>query len=179
MNLWPKLRGLVVLVISMRNKQARIPNIGSIHTYAGSPIHEILEPRFDGNGTRLVVAGEENIQERMEAEAPMTDINYMLHRLSLGDQSVLSSRRPMYGDFTGLPSDPIEALNLVHESEASFGQLPTEEKLKYNNDWRKWFADILSNRTVSRETISDVKQQTSVEKKEVRFDVSEDSGSAG
>ena len=91
----------------MRNKQARIPNIASIHTYSGSPIHKILEPRFDGAVTRLVVTGEENIQDRMEAEAPTTDINYMLHRLSLGDQSVLSSRRPMYGDFTGLPSDPI------------------------------------------------------------------------
>ena len=72
----------------MRNKQARIPNISSIHTYSGSPVHKILEPRFDGTVTRLVVTGEENIQDRMEAEAPMTDINYMLHRLSLGDQSV-------------------------------------------------------------------------------------------
>lgn len=162
----------------MRNKQARIPNISSIHTFAGSPIHQILEPRFNGSSTQLVVTGEENIQDRIEAEAPYSDINYMLHRLSLGDQSVLSRKQAMYGDFTGLPSDPIEALNLVHESEAAFGQLTADEKSKYNNDWRKWFADILSNRTISRETIP-VKEQPTVEKKEVNTVVTEGSGSAG
>lgn len=162
----------------MRNKEARIPNIASIHTYSGSPIHKILEPRFDGNVTRLVVTGEENIQDRMEAEAPTTDINYMLHRLSLGDQSVLSSRRPMYGDFTGLPSDPIEALNLVHQSEFAFSQLPADDKLKYNNDWKQWFADLLSHKNVSRETLSSL-EKPAVEKKGVDAGASESSTSAG
>lgn len=143
----------------MRNKQARIPNISSINTYSGSPIHQILEPRFNGSTTQLVVTGEENIQDRMEAEAPYTDINYMLHRLTLGDPSVLSRKQPMYGDFTGLPSDPIEALNLVHESESAFGRLSADEKLKYNNDWKKWFADILSNRTVPREAVHDFEKK--------------------
>lgn len=137
----------------MRNKNARIPNIESINTYAGSPIHQILEPRFDGTTTKLVSVGEENIQDFYEAQAPLTDINYMLNRLALGDTSVLSSKRPMYGDFTGLPSDPIEALNLVHESERAFAQLSIEEKQKYNNDWKLWFADLLSGtRDVPRET---------------------------
>lgn len=136
----------------MRNKASRIPNIESINTYAGSPIHQILEPRFDGTTTKLVVVGEENIQDFYEAQAPLTDINYMLNRLALGDTSVLSSKRPMYGDFTGLPSDPIEALNLVHESERAFAQLSVEDKQKYNNDWKLWFADILSgSKDVSRE----------------------------
>lgn len=148
----------------MRNKEARIPNISSIHTSSGSPIHKILEPRFDGVNTCLVVTGEENIQDRMEAEAPSTDINYMLHRLSLGDTSVLSSKRPMYGDFTGLPSDPIEALNLVHQSEYAFAQLSVDDKAKYNNDWRRWFADLLSGRDVSRETLPSVESKPDVEK---------------
>lgn len=141
----------------MRNKNARIPNIASIYTYAGSPIHQILEPRFNGSTTKLVSVGEENIQDFIEAQAPLTDINYMLNRLALGDTSVLSSRRAMYGDFTGLPSDPIEALNLVHESERAFAHLSIEEKHKYNNDWKLWFADILSGaKNVSRETSSDI-----------------------
>ncbi len=159
----------------MRRKEARIPNISSIHTYSGSPIHKILEPRFDGSITKLVVTGEENIQDRMEAEAPSTDINYMLHRLSLGDQSVLSPRRPMYGDFTGLPSDPIEALNLVHESEHAFAQLSVEDKAKFNNDWRRWFADLLSGRNVSRETLPSVEPKSEVVEKGDESVVSESS----
>ena len=156
----------------MRNKQARIPNIASIYTYSGSPVHQIMEPRFDGTVTKLVVTAEENIQDRIEAEAPYTDINYMLHRLSLGDMSVLSSRRPMYGDFTGLPSDPIEALNLVHQSEFAFARLSAEDKQKYNNDWKLWFAELLSGQNVSRETIQ-------YEEEGGDDHVAEDSGSAG
>lgn len=156
----------------MRNKQARIPNIASIYTYSGSPVHKILEPRFDGSVTKLVVTSEENIQDRIEAEAPFTDINYMLHRLSLGDTSVLSSRRAMYGDFTGLPSDPIEAINLVHQSEYAFARLPSEDKVRYNNDWKQWFAELLSGKNVSRETIQS-------EEKRGDTDVAENSGSTG
>ena len=159
----------------MRNKEARIPNISSIHTASGSPIHKILEPRFDGVNTYLVVTGEENIQDRMEAEAPSTDINYMLHRLSLGDTSVLSSKRPMYGDFTGLPSDPIEALNLVHQSEYAFAQLSADDKAKYNNDWRRWFADLLSGRDVSRETLPSVEPELSVDEKGAAADAAKES----
>ena len=159
----------------MRNKESRIPNISSIHTHAGSPVHKILEPRFDGANTTLVVTGEENIQARMEAEAPSTDINYMLHRLSLGDQSVLSSKRPMYGDFTGLPSDPIEALNLVHQSEYAFAQLSAEDKAKFNNDWRRWFADLLSGRNVSPETLPSVEPKPVVDEKGSAVDVTKDS----
>lgn len=162
----------------MRNKLARIPNISSIHTSHGSPVHKILEPRFDGTNTKLVVTGEENIQARMEAEAPSTDINYMLHRLSLGDQSVLSSKRPMYGDFTGLPSDPIEALNLVHQSEYAFAQLSSEDKAKFNNDWRRWFADLLSSRNVSHETIPSVESKPVVDEKGGDADATKDAGSS-
>lgn len=162
----------------MRNKQARIPNIASIHTFSGSPVHKILEPRFDGTVTRLVVTGEENIQDRMEAEAPMTDINYMLHRLSLGDQSVLSSRRPMYGDFTGLPSDPIEALNLVHQSEYAFSLLSVEDKRKYNNDWKQWFADLLSQKNGPREILPSVEKPV-LEKNGGDADVAESPASVG
>lgn len=162
----------------MRNKEARIPNISSIHTASGSPIHKILEPRFDGVNTCLVVTGEENIQDRMEAEAPSTDINYMLHRLSLGDTSVLSSKRPMYGDFTGLPSDPIEALNLVHQSEYAFAQLSADDKAKYNNDWRRWFADLLSGRDASSEILPSVEPKPGVKKEEGDSVVEKDSGSS-
>ena len=155
----------------MRNKNARIPNIESINTYAGSPIHQILEPRFDGTTTQLVSVGEENIQDFYEAQAPLTDINYMLNRLALGDTSVLSSKRPMYGDFTGLPSDPIEALNLVHESERAFAQLPFEDKQKYNNDWKLWFADILSG---TRESPRATSSEVPTAEKGADFDASAD-----
>lgn len=138
----------------MRNKNARIPNIGSIHTYEGTPLRQILEPRFDGSITKLVSVGEENIQDRIEAEAPYTDINYMLNRLSLGDQSVLSVKRPMYGDFSGMPDNPVDAINMVHLAESRFSSFSSEDKQKYNNDYRVWLASLFSG--ISGPAVSDV-----------------------
>ena len=149
----------------MWNRNACIPDIDQIHSNPGSRIHDLLEPRFDGEGTRLVKTGEEDIQDLIEAAAPFTDLNYMLHRLSLGDRTVLNSRAPIYGDVSELPRDPIEALNLVQRSEDAFMQLSPGERAKYNNDWQRWFADILSG-DVSREiTSSDVSAPPPVEVK--------------
>lgn len=137
----------------MWNRNACIPDIDQIHSNPGSRVHDLLEPRFDGEVTRLVKTGEEDIQDRIEAAAPFTDLNYMLHRLSLGDRSVLNTRTPIYGDFSALPRDPIEALNLVQRSEDAFKQLPADVRANYNNDWQRWFAAVLSG-DASRENIS-------------------------
>lgn len=127
----------------MRNPNARVCDPGSFNTAPGSRIHVIHEPRFDGQTLRVVATGSEDIQDKIEAYAPYTDINYMLHRLQVGDNSVVTCRQALYGDFTGLPSDPIEAINLVHTAESRFGTMSVEDKAKYNNDYRVWLASVL------------------------------------
>lgn len=128
----------------MRNKHSAVRPVSEFVSEPGSRIHDILEPRFNGETTRLVATGQEDIQDRIEAQAPYCDITYMLHRLSLGDQSVVTTRQAMYGDFSGLPRDPVEAINMVNQAEMSFAALSVEDKAKYNNDWRVWFSAILS-----------------------------------
>lgn len=133
----------------MRNPNSCVRPSSRFVSNPGSRIHEILEPRFDGKGISLVKVGQEDIQQSIEAYAPYTDLNYMLSRLSVGDDSVLSRRAPLYGDFSGLPTNPIDAINLVHSAETSFGQLSAEDKALYNNDYRVWLSSIMSGRTVS------------------------------
>jgi hypothetical protein len=102
------------------------------------------EGRFNGRHGTLTAVGSIDTQEIIEAFGPLTDINFMLHRLSMGDSSVLSSRSPMYGDFSGLPSNPIDAINLVENARSSFLSLSVEDRQKYNNDYRVWLSCILS-----------------------------------
>lgn len=138
----------------MRNPAARVSDPNAFFTGPGSPIHVIREARFNGSTLVVVETGQENIQDMIEAYAPYTDINYMLHRLSLGDTSVLSQRQALYGDFSQMPQNPVDAINLVHRAEDSFSSMPNEEKSKYNNDWRVWLSSVLSG-NVSRETGGD------------------------
>lgn len=127
----------------MSNRKTRSIVGCSYFSDPGSPFHDIYEPRFNGSNVVLKKTGRENIQERIEAFAPYTDLNYMLSRLKAGDPSVLSSRAAMYGDFSSMPSNPIDAINLIHNAEASFSQLPEEERSKHNNDYRRWLASLM------------------------------------
>lgn len=110
----------------------------------GSRFHTHYESRFDGKRVVLVESGVTDVQQSIEAFGKYTDLHYMLHRLSVGDNSVLTNRRPMYGDFSSLPSNPVDAINIVHSAESAFGHLSSEERAEYNNDFRAWLASRLS-----------------------------------
>lgn len=106
----------------------------------GTPVVKIFEPAFDGRTTVLHQVGTKNIQQEMDALAKYCDIDYMLNQLSHGDTSCLSSAQPFYGDFSHMPDNPADVLNLVNSAASAFGQLSASDRAKYNNDWRVWFA---------------------------------------
>lgn len=128
----------------MRNPFSKVSKPGEFSTPPGDPIHHICTGRFDGRTLKVVETGTEDIQQSIQAHAPFTDLRYMLSRLSVGDDSVLSSRQPLYGDFSGLFDNPIDAINAVNDARSRFDLLPAEDKKACNNDWRVWFASLLS-----------------------------------
>ena len=119
---------------------------------SGDKQHVRFEPRFNGSSVVLREVGREDIQDRINAFAPYTDLNYMLSRLKVGDSSVLNIRKPMYGDFTGLPTNGIDAVNLVQNAESRFLELSAEDRQKFNNDFRVWLASMLSPSRKSPDT---------------------------
>ena len=128
----------------MRNLIARVSDPHSFVSVAGDRLHTLYNSRFDGQRVVLEESGTFDIQERINSYAPYTDIAYMLNRLTVGDNSVLSSRPPLYGDFSGMPDNPTDAINLMHSAEDAFGQLSAEDRLNYNNDYRVWLAALMA-----------------------------------
>ena len=124
----------------MRNPNSRIPLVNDFVTPAGNRKKELFTPKFDGQRVSLVSSGFIDVQEKIDAYAPFCDISYMLSRLKVGDSSVINSAEPMYGDFTTIPRNPIDAINLVHDAERAFASLPDDIRSSCNNDWRVFFA---------------------------------------
>lgn len=112
---------------------------------SGSRTKKLYESHFNGSHLTLQPKGEMDTQQLIEAQAPYCDLNYMLHRLSIGDTSVLSRKAPLIGSFAGLPDNPIDYFNVLHNAEHSFLQLSDEEKQKYNNDYRVWVTSLFSD----------------------------------
>lgn len=123
-------------------------------TCPGSQIHTHYEPQFDGKTVVLVESGVTNTQDEIESYGKYTDMHYMLHRLAIGDRSVLTKRPPLYGDFAGMPGNPVDAINLVHSAESRFAELSLEERSAYNNDFRMWLAAVLSGAAVGSNAVS-------------------------
>ncbi|ALS03539.1 VP3 [Gokushovirus WZ-2015a] len=132
----------------------------------GSPLVKLFEPVFDGRSTSLREVGTKNIQKEMDALAKYCDINYMLTQLSNGDTSCLTRSQPLYGDFSVLPDNPADVLNLVNGAQAAFGQLPASERSRFSNDWRVWFAANLQD---SRQAV-DIVEDNSVSSADVQPD---------
>lgn len=129
----------------MRNPNAKVRKISEFFTCPGDRTHIRYEARFDGKGVKLEAVGSEDIQVSIDSFAPYTDLNYMLHRLSVGDTSVLSGRQAIYGDFSGLPQNPVDLINVLNSAELSFSKLPADEKAAFNNDYRVWLANLLTS----------------------------------
>lgn len=127
----------------MRLYTYRIPNAGDVVTSPGSRTETLFTPKFNGSEIVLVKSGTVDVQDRIDSYAPYCDIRYMLTQLRLGDRSVLAPKQPLYGDFSGMPTHPVDAINFIQDVQSSFDRLPEETKLACNNDWRVYFTQLV------------------------------------
>lgn len=135
------------------------------YTSIGDPIVEIFTGRYDKNGDlQLVKTGTENLYDKIQAEAAACDMDNILRRFANGDISVLSQSQGIYADVADAPMHFTDALNMVRSVEDAFGQLPADEREKYDNDWVKYGAALL-NPVVDSAT--DTPVETTVIEKEV------------
>lgn len=140
----------------MRLYTYRIPNVGDVVTSPGTRTETLFTPKFNGSEIILVKSGTVDVQERIDSYAPYCDIRYMLTQLKVGDRSVLSPKQPMFGDFSGMPSHPVDAINFIQDVQSSFDRLPEETKLACNNDWRVYFTQLVTGKFGNSSVVSDV-----------------------
>lgn len=108
-------------------------------TPAGSPLKPVYDAVFDGNRVTVAQTGVINIQDSINSFGTVTDLHYMLHRLSIGDRSVLNPSVPLYADFSSIPNNPVDVLNIVSDAERDFARLSPEEQKNFSGDWRRYF----------------------------------------
>lgn len=145
----------------MRNPTARVPDFSGFFSHPGETEHIIYAPSFAADGTIVLSASDVvDIKKEINSYRDQTDMSYILSRLMMGDDSVLTSKVPMYGDFTQFPRTYAEMLQLVQSGEDAFNALPADIRLKFDNDRCKWFASIgtddwFNSMGISREPIRD------------------------
>lgn len=135
----------------MRNKHSRVPDFNKFKTEHGNKYRVEYSSRVEADGTvSLFESARTDIQAEINSHAAETDIAFIVSRLQMGDTSVLSSKKAMYGDFTQFPKTFSQMFDMVHRAEDAFESLPVDIKQSYDNDISQWFADIGSPDWMSR-----------------------------
>lgn len=115
-------------------------------TESGDPMKPVYTPKLQSDGfVELVQTGEEDLQEYIDSFAEECTIDYVLKRCAVGDQTVLSKRQGVYGDFTDVPKTYAEVLQKVIDGHTYFDSLPLAVRKKFDQSFEKWFMMIGSD----------------------------------
>lgn len=130
----------------MEYLRARFETKPRKYSNAGTTEKTIYTVEYDIDGTKkLKEAGVENTYEKIQAAAAGTDINNLIERAKRGDPSVTRANK-IYGDFTEMPQDMRDFMNIKLKAEQAWETLPIEIRRSYDHDIEKYMMDIGSER---------------------------------
>lgn len=143
-----------------------------IFSECGDP--EVMEysPYYDDNGVlQLRENGKKNLYQEIQSHKLSCDIHYILKRFANGEMDVLSKVQGAFGDFTNLPKNFAEVMNLTIDAQNHFDSLPVEVKQKFDNNFVQYMQSFGSDDWAMK--VGLVKDQPAVSSEsEVKFDES-------
>ena len=115
---------------------------GRMNSDPGSPIHVVLQPELQKDGTlKLVPVGKENTDEIIASYYESTTLECILAKFANGDMSALNRYQPLYIDVTEMPKSLAEAQQKIINAEYAFNALPAEVKQQFGNNFNVWLAE--------------------------------------
>lgn len=116
----------------------------------GKPVKVTYSSKFDEKGNIVLEpVGEENVYDYIQSFAESVDINNILARYQSGDTSALNQAQGAFGDFSDVPDNWADVLNVVNAGKVNFDKMPPEFKEKFGNDFYRFvctcdFSDFVS-----------------------------------
>lgn len=135
----------------------------------GSPIKEMKHGVIQGDGTiRLVVDDVKDIQQEINSYERSTDIYNIINKMTPGDEFMYADQAREFFDATDMPKTYAEALQLIIDGQNRFEKLPVDIKMKFDNDFNKWFATAGSNEWLEKHGFVENKETATVQVEEVK-----------
>lgn len=106
-------------------------------------IKDVKGPRLDKYGNRIIEKrGEKNLYAEIQSYKDDCDINMILTRYMMGDQTVLSVKAAQFMDITQIPDNMSDLFNMTVAAKDLFKTLPTEVREKFGNNVYNFVANI-------------------------------------
>ena len=102
---------------------------------AGSRYENVYEEEIDKKTGRkhLVKVGKTCVYDKIQEDFEETKIENIIHKLAMGDLSVLQQAKLTYVDEDDYPKSLMEAQNIVIKAKSEFNKFPEEVKKLFNN----------------------------------------------
>lgn len=134
------------------------------YSNSGTPYEDIYKPEYDKNGHyELKKDGKENIYEKIQSWSDSCDLALLMKKFENGDYSALNKTTPVFLDATDFPTTYMEMFNRLQEAEDNFGQLPTDIKEKFNNNFREYLAQSQEDPALFMDKLGLVQKSSSQE----------------
>lgn len=134
-------------------------------TECGTPFLDEYALKYDDNGKcTLEKTGEQkNVQAMIDADYPATDINMIMQRFALGDDTALKKVEGFYGDFTTMPTSMAELYQRAEDSKRFFEELPVEVKQMFNNSYSEFWSEMTNDVKSFNDKISKYNESAVIE----------------
>ena len=100
---------------------------------SGSDMLADYQTSIDANGQTVLVKTEKNLTDELQAMSVQCDIENIIQRASVGDESALNQIKDLqFGDTVGSPKNMIEAHAQIKRARLEFDSLPLEVRKLFN-----------------------------------------------
>lgn len=111
---------------------------------AGSRYENLYQEQINKKSGKkeLVKVGETCVYDTIQSDFESTKIENILHKLAMGDYSVLKQAELTYVDEKDFPKDLMEAQNIVVKAKAEFDKFPAEVRELFHNSPEEYVSEI-------------------------------------
>lgn len=110
---------------------------------SGSKYENDYQEELDNDGRKsLIIVGKTNVYDKIQQDLESTKIENILHRVAMGDLTALNQREGRYIDCTEMPSNLMEAQNIVLRAKEEFYKLPLEVRREFENSPDVYIAEL-------------------------------------
>lgn len=136
-----------------------MPNVRTIFqtkkryfTPTGTGYENTYQEQIDKKTGRkvLVKTGKTCIYDRIQEDLEASKIENIIHKLAMGDLSVLKQAQITYADADEFPKDLREAQDIVIRAKAEFNKFPAEVRKEFNNSPEQYVSEMGSDKFIKK-----------------------------
>lgn len=122
------------------------------HCTSGSRYENLYQEEIEKKSGRkhLVKVGETCVYDKIQEDLEQSKIENIIHKLAMGDLSVLKQAELTYADADDFPKNLMEAQNIVIKAKNEFNKFPEEVKKIFNNSPEQYVSEMGSDEFIKK-----------------------------